>query len=186
MDENYSQSEQLIESLKASYASLNTGLTQLRHDVEELRILIEKLEQKSTSSTPDGRSADLGIDTHSDLSDKPTLDLTDDALGLDDFTAIHDATVTPVKEQKSEQTPEEHPIKVSVVGQLSLAESFFYANELFAGNQGLLRIALEELEKMSSKRQLYSYLYDTLRMDRDNENVKGFVAFVENHLTEVC
>lgn len=137
----------------------------------------------------------------------------DDMPGLEDFTAVGlaDATAeTPVatpheepvlpevteaiaapqtvpsvsSEAEEPVTDSGRPLTISVVGKLSLAESFFYANELFAGNQGALREVLEELEKMSSRSQLYSYLYDTLRFSKEEESVREFVAFVEDNIRE--
>lgn len=137
----------------------------------------------------------------------------DDMPGLEDFTAVNPADATaetpvvtpheePVLADSSEAAPapqtassvssetEEpvadagRPLTISVVGKLSLAESFFYANELFAGNQGTLREVLEEIERLSSRSQLYSYLYDTLRFSKEEESVRDFVAFVEDNIRE--
>lgn len=194
MNDQQSQKELLVSQLKESYASLDASLTQLRNGMRELSLMIEKIE--SEVSTPISTEAPCAPPVADEEESEETpaekaWSQIDDMPGLEDFTAVNPAE-TPHEEPVPVEVPEAvvpvadagRPLTVSVVGKLSLAESFFYANELFAGNQGALREVLEELEKMSSRSQIYSYLYDTLRFSKDEESVREFVAFVEDNIRE--
>lgn len=194
MNDQQSQKELLVSQLKESYASLDASLTQLRNGMRELSLMIGKME--SEVSTPISTEAPCVPPVQDEEESEGTpaeraWSQIDDMPGLEDFTAVNPAD-TPHEEPVPVEVPEVEvpvadagrPLTVSVVGKLSLAESFFYANELFAGNQGTLREVLEELEKMSSRSQIYSYLYDTLRFSKEEESVREFVAFVEDNIRE--
>lgn len=61
----------------------------------------------------------------------------------------------------------------------SLADRYFYANELFCGDQVALNEALSDIEKLSSWSQVESYLYDVIRLKREDNVVKSFVEIIK-------
>lgn len=198
MDEQLCPKDQLLKQLRASYASLDASLTQLRKGMQDLSRLIEQVEQSSSAVAPEAPCRPPQPEEPvAPATPEPTpLLVADDTPSLEDFEAVNPAdealhTVTKTADTPTATQPTgapttpERPISVNVVGRLSLAESFFYANELFAGNQGTLRSSLKEMESMSSKSQLYSYLYDTLQLPKDEENVQAFVAFIEQNTQEL-
>lgn len=97
---------------------------------------------------------------------------------------------TPALEEMEEKVPEltletafEPMMVFRTSGSLSVADSFFYANELFGGNRPELETALSEIDRLSSVSQLRHYLTETLRLDLSREEVKRFYDFVIAHST---
>lgn len=60
----------------------------------------------------------------------------------------------------------------------SLADRYMYANHLFGGDTEALAEALTDIERLSSRRQVESYLYDVLRLKKDDEEVKEFARII--------
>lgn len=97
---------------------------------------------------------------------------------------------TPKLEEMEEKVPEltletafEPMMVFRTSGSLSVADSFFYANELFGGNRAELETALTEIDRLSSVSQLRHYLADTLQLDLEREEVQRFYDFVIAHST---
>lgn len=95
---------------------------------------------------------------------------------------------TPVLEEMEEKVPEltletafEPMMVFRTSGSLSVADSFFFANELFGGNRPELETVLSEIDRLSSVSQLRHYLTETLRLDLSREEVKRFYDFVIAH-----
>ena len=86
-----------------------------------------------------------------------------------------------LEEKVPELTPEtafEPPVDFHTAGQLSVADSFFFANGLFGGNRPELNRVLEEIDRLSSVSQVRHYLTETLDLDMESEEGKRFYDFV--------
>lgn len=76
------------------------------------------------------------------------------------------------------ETAFEPLVDFHTAGQLSVADSFFFANELFGGNRPELNRVLEEIDRLSSVSQVRHYLTETLGLDMESEEGKRFCDFV--------
>ena len=90
-----------------------------------------------------------------------------------------------VDEELEEKVPEltletafEPMVDFHTAGQLSVADSFFFANGLFGGNRPELNRVLEEIDRLSSVSQVRHYLTETLDLDMESEEGKRFYDFV--------
>lgn len=81
------------------------------------------------------------------------------------------------------ETAFEPMVSFRTSGSLSVADSFFFANELFGGSRAELERVLEEVDRFSSVSQLQHYLYDTLQLAPDREEVARFYDFILSHST---
>ena len=63
----------------------------------------------------------------------------------------------------------------------SLNDRFRFQRELFAGSASAMDTAIEHIEMMSSYGNAELYFFSQLHWDRDNEDVKDFMAIVRNH-----
>ena len=63
----------------------------------------------------------------------------------------------------------------------SLNDRFRFQRELFAGSASAMNTAIEHIEMMSSYGNAELYFFSQLHWDRDNEDVKDFMAIVRNH-----
>ena len=96
-----------------------------------------------------------------------------------------DAAPVVVDQELEEKVPEltletafEPLVDFHTAGQLSVADSFFFANELFGGNRPELNRVLEEIDRLSSVSQVRHYLTETLDLDMETEEGKRFYDFV--------
>lgn len=64
---------------------------------------------------------------------------------------------------------------------LTIADKYLFANELFMGNQDELSDLLTDIERLSSWSQLESYLYDVRRFNKEEEPVKQLVEFIKEN-----
>lgn len=76
------------------------------------------------------------------------------------------------------ETAFEPLVDFHTAGQLSVADSFFFANGLFGGNRHELNRVLEEIDRLSSVSQVRHYLTETLDLDMESEEGKRFYDFV--------
>lgn len=76
------------------------------------------------------------------------------------------------------ETAFEPLVDFHTAGQLSVADSFFFADGLFGGNRPELNRVLEEIDRLSSLSQVWHYLTETLGVDMDSEEGKRFCDFV--------
>ena len=90
-----------------------------------------------------------------------------------------------VDEELEEKVPEltletafEPMVDFHTAGQLSVADSFFFANELFGGNRPELNRVLGEVDRLSSVSQMRHYLTETLDLNVESDEGKRFYAFV--------
>lgn len=96
-----------------------------------------------------------------------------------------DETPIVVDEELEEKVPEltletafEPMVDFHTAGQLSVADSFFFANELFGGNRPELNRVLGELDRLSSVSQMRHYLTETLGLNLESDEGKRFYDFV--------
>ena len=68
-----------------------------------------------------------------------------------------------------------------LLSNLTIADRYLFANELFYGDQAALEDMLREMEPLSSMAHVESYLYDVRKLGRDEEVVKHLLAFVQEH-----
>ena len=90
-----------------------------------------------------------------------------------------------VDEELEEKVPEltletafEPMVDFHTAGQLSVADSFFFANELFGGNRPELNRVLGEVDRLSSVSQMRHYLTETLGLNVESDEGKRFYDFV--------
>ena len=90
-----------------------------------------------------------------------------------------------VDEELEEKVPEltletafEPMVDFHTAGQLSVADSFFFANELFGGNRPELNRVLGEVDRLSSVSQMRHYLTETLDLNVESDEGKCFYDFV--------
>ncbi len=90
-----------------------------------------------------------------------------------------------VDEELEEKVPEltletafEPMVDFHTAGQLSVADSFFFANELFGGNRPELNRVLGEIDRLSSVSQMRHYLTETLDLNVESDEGKRFYDFV--------
>ena len=96
-----------------------------------------------------------------------------------------DETPIVVDEELEEKVPEltletafESMVDFHTAGQLSVADSFFFANELFGGNRPELNRVLGEIDRLSSVSQMRHYLTETLDLNIESDEGKRFYDFV--------
>ena len=96
-----------------------------------------------------------------------------------------DETPIVVDEELEEKVPEltletafEPMVDFHTAGQLSVADSFFFANELFGGNRPELNSVLGEIDRLSSVSQMRHYLAETLDLNIESDEGKRFYDFV--------
>ena len=76
------------------------------------------------------------------------------------------------------ETAFEPMVDFHTAGQLSVADSFFFANELFGGNRPELNRVLGEIDRLSSVSQMRHYLTETLDLNVESDEGKRFYDFV--------
>ena len=96
-----------------------------------------------------------------------------------------ETTPMVVDEELEEKVPEltletafEPMVDFHTAGQLSVADSFFFANELFGGNRPELNRVLGEIDRLSSVSQMRHYLTETLDLNVESDEGKRFYDFV--------
>ena len=108
------------------------------------------------------------------------------APSIEDFVPVHAAS-------DDHSVPEEHPVSDSsrdlfepildfrLSSSISLADTFFYAGELFMGNKPLFEEMLTEMEQLSSMTQVENYLYQVRGFSKDDPVVQRLLGFVVSH-----
>lgn len=64
---------------------------------------------------------------------------------------------------------------------LTIADRYLYANELFYGNQAELDEMLADIERLSDIAHVESYLYDVRKLSKDEEVVQHLLEFIKEH-----
>ena len=94
-----------------------------------------------------------------------------------DFPEVDDAPIGPMRVDEKLQRNMSRDIRKAI----SLNDRFRFTRELFAGSANALDTAIEHIEAMRSYGNAELYFYSQLHWDRDNEDVKDFMAIVRNH-----
>lgn len=94
--------------------------------------------------------------------------------------SIGDLFMTAGSDEAMEELFEERK-HFNLLGNLSIADRYLFANELFMGDQAALTDMLADIEKLSDMSHVESYLYDVRQFGKDEEAVKHLVAFIKEH-----
>lgn len=97
---------------------------------------------------------------------------------IDDAPVVVDQELEEKVPELTLETAFEPLVDFHTAGQLSVADSFFFANGLFGGNRTELNRVLEEIDRLSSVSQVRHYLTETLDLDMESEEGKRFYDFV--------
>lgn len=166
-DEVRSKVEQLTERIDRLVGELTEVRAELAALLPEEQPLSEPTEEQAQSETPKADEVVTPEEQPSPVDPEPTID--------------------PLLEEKvpelTLETAFEPMVSFRTSGSLSVADSFFFANELFGGSRAELERVLEEVDRFSSVSQLQHYLYDTLQLAPDREEVARFYDFILSHST---
>lgn len=145
-------------------ARLVERIDQLIRELTEIRDEVTALSESSSETPVDPTIEEVTEETTSQESDE---------------------TPIVVDEELEEKVPEltletafEPMVDFHTAGQLSVADSFFFANELFGGNRPELNRVLGELDRLSSVSQMRHYLSETLGLNLESDEGKRFYDFV--------
>ena len=145
-------------------ARLVERIDQLIRELTEIRDEVTALSESSSETPVDPTIEEVTEETTSQESDE---------------------TPIVVDEELEEKVPEltletafETMVDFHTAGQLSVADSFFFANELFGGNRPELNRVLGELDRLSSVSQMRHYLTETLGLNLESDEGKRFYDFV--------
>ena len=145
-------------------ARLVERIDQLIRELTEIRDEVTALSESSSETPVDPTIEEVTEETTSQESDE---------------------TPIVVDEELEEKVPEltletafEPMVDFHTAGQLSVADSFFFANELFGGNRPELNRVLGELDRLSSVSQMRHYLTETLGLNLESDEGKRFYDFV--------
>ena len=94
-----------------------------------------------------------------------------------EFPEVDDTPVGPMRVDEKLQRNLSRDIRKA----FSVNDRFRFTRELFAGSANALDTAIEHIEAMRSYGNAELYFYSQLHWDRDNEDVKDFMAIVRNH-----
>lgn len=75
----------------------------------------------------------------------------------------------------------ERKLRFDLIDQLTIADRYLFANELFYGDQEALVDMLRDIERLSSWSHLESYLYEVRQYSKEDEAVKQLVAYIKEH-----
>ena len=145
-------------------ARLVERIDQLIQELTEIRDEVTALSESSSETPVDPTIEEVTEETTSQESDE---------------------TPIVVDEELEEKVPEltletafEPMVDFHTAGQLSVADSFFFANELFGGNRPELNRVLGEIDRLSSVSQMRHYLTETLGLNVESDEGKRFYDFV--------
>ena len=145
-------------------ARLVERIDQLIRELTEIRDEVTALSESSSETPVDPTIEEVTEETTSQESDE---------------------TPIVVDEELEEKVPEltletafEPMVDFHTAGQLSVADSFFFANELFGGNRPELNRVLGELDRLDSVSQMRHYLTETLGLNLESDEGKRFYDFV--------
>ncbi len=190
--------------------SLTAQLGELSDRLQEIKSALEdELERVSSFVTRDGDDIVMvGAQSANPLRDEvrisdapkaaevdpPLKDLSLDLTApvtMDDFVAVNEPSghATPAPGE-SATTARECPgdvleplLDFNLVRSISLADTFFYANELFFGNKIRLEELLAEVERFSGMSQVEHYLYEVCGFSRDDVVVQRLIGFIMANAT---
>ena len=94
-----------------------------------------------------------------------------------EFPEVDETPVGPMRVDEKLQRSMSKDIRKA----FSVNDRFRFQRELFAGSASAMNTAIEHIEMMSNYGNAELYFFSQLHWDRDNENVKEFMAIVRNH-----
>ena len=145
-------------------ARLVERIDQLIRELTEIRDEVTALSESSSETPVDPTIEEVTEETTSQESDETPIVVDE---GLEE--KVPELTL---------ETAFEPMVDFHTAGQLSVADSFFFANELFGGNRPELNRVLGELDRLSSVSQMRHYLTETLGLNLESDEGKRFYDFV--------
>ena len=146
-------------------ARLVERIDQLIRELTEIRDEVTALSESSSETPVDPTIKEVTEETTSPESDETTPMVVDEELE----EKVPELTL---------ETAFEPMVDFHTAGQLSVADSFFFANELFGGNRPELNRVLGEIDRLSSVSQMRHYLTETLDLNVESDEGKRFYDFV--------
>lgn len=146
-------------------ARLVERIDQLIRELTEIRDEVTALSESSSETPVDPTIEEVTEEATSPESDETTPIVVDEELE----EKVPELTL---------ETAFEPMVDFHTAGQLSVADSFFFANELFGGNRPELNRVLGEIDRLSSVSQMRHYLTETLGLNVESDEGKRFYDFV--------
>ena len=146
-------------------ARLVERIDQLIRELTEIRDEVTALSESSSETPVDPTIEEVTEEATSPESDETTPIVVDEELE----EKVPELTL---------ETAFEPMVDFHTAGQLSVADSFFFANELFGGNRPELNRVLGEVDRLSSVSQMRHYLTETLDLNVESDEGKRFYDFV--------
>ncbi len=146
-------------------ARLVERIDQLIRELTEIRDEVTALSESSSETPVDPTIEEVTEEATSPESDETTPIVVDEELE----EKVPELTL---------ETAFEPMVDFHTAGQLSVADSFFFANELFGGNRPELNRVLGEIDRLSSVSQMRNYLTETLDLNVESDEGKRFYDFV--------
>lgn len=146
-------------------ARLVERIDQLIRELTEIRDEVTALSESSSETPVDPTIEEVTEEATSPESDETTPIVVDEELE----EKVPELTL---------ETAFEPMVDFHTAGQLSVADSFFFANELFGGNRPELNRVLGEIDRLSSVSQMRHYLTETLDLNVESDEGKRFYDFV--------
>lgn len=146
-------------------ARLVERIDQLIRELTEIRDEVTALSESSSETPVDPTIEEVTEEATSPESDETTPIVVDEELE----EKVPELTL---------ETAFEPMVDFHTAGQLSVADSFFFANELFGGNRPELNRVLSEIDRLSSVSQMRHYLTETLDLNVESDEGKRFYDFV--------
>ena len=146
-------------------ARLVERIDQLIRELTEIRDEVTALSESSSETPVDPTIEEVTEEATSPESDETTPIVVDEELE----EKVPELTL---------ETAFEPMVDFHTAGQLSVADSFFFANELFGGNRPELNRVLGEIDRLSSVSQMRHYLTETLGLNVESDEGKRFYDFI--------
>ena len=146
-------------------ARLVERIDQLIRELTEIRDEVTALSESSSETPVDPTIEEVTEEATSPESDETTPIVVDEELE----EKVPELTL---------ETAFEPMVDFHTAGQLSVADSFFFANELFGGNRPELNRVLGEIDRLSSVSQMRHYLTETLDLNVESDEGKRFYDFL--------
>lgn len=146
-------------------ARLVERIDQLIRELTEIRDEVTALSESSSETPVDPTIEEVTEEATSPESDKTT-------------PIVVDVELEEKVPELTLETAFEPMVDFHTAGQLSVADSFFFANELFGGNRPELNRVLGEIDRLSSVSQMRHYLTETLDLNVESDEGKRFYDFV--------
>ena len=155
----------VMSEVNGNGARLVERIDQLIRELTEIRDEVTALSESSSETPVDPTIEEVTEEATSPESDETTPIVVDEELE----EKVPELTL---------ETAFEPMVDFHTAGQLSVADSFFFANELFGGNRPELNRVLGEIDRLSSVSQMRHYLTETLGLNVESDEGKRFYDFI--------